>query len=261
MRVNIDVSMEYALEQDDAALLAIAAAHTGGQSVHESVLDVDDATLCRIDGEGGVGERVWAFIEGEQMKLRYRARVDVTRPDVALQNRAAAPVHQLPPDVFTFLRPSRFCPSDLLATFVEKQFGQLAGGAKIAAMAEWIAASLSYVPGSSNATTTAIDTLVSRAGVCRDYAHVMCSLARAANIPARYISGYGPDVTPPDFHALAEVWLDDAWHLVDPTGMSTASGLVIIAAGRDAGDTPFMETGKPANPISQSVDVSYEREG
>ncbi len=250
--------MNYALAPGDAPLLALTVADIAGQKVAESALDIENATVRRTDGEGGIGERVWAFVDGKQLRLRYRAKVDVTRPDVALQGLSAAPFHALPGDVLTFVRPSRYCPSDRLLPFVERQFGHLKGGDKIAAMVEWVAASLRYVPGSSGGATTALDTFVSREGVCRDYAHMLCSLARAAYIPARYNSGYSAGVNPPDFHAVPEVWLDGAWHLVDPTGMSTPADLVVIGTGRDAGDTPFMETEKPAYFISQNVAVSCQ---
>lgn len=258
MRLNINVSMHYALAPDDPALLAITAARTDGQTVLDSDLAIENASLHWIDGEGGIGDRVWAAAQDHRLKLRYRARVDVNRPDVPLENLAAAPLHALPASVLSFVRPSRFCPSDQLVSFVERQFGHLAGGDKIAAILDWVWQSLAYAAGSSHAGTTAIDTFVTREGVCRDYAHLVCALARAANIPARYISGYGPDVSPPDFHALAEVWLEDAWHLVDATGMSSASGLAVIASGRDAGDIPFMETESWADLIDQSVIVSRE---
>ena len=51
----------------------------------------------------------------------------------------------------------------------------------------------------------------------------MITLARASTIPARYVSCFAPGVTPPDFHAVAEVYLGEAWHLIDATGMAEAS--------------------------------------
>lgn len=258
MRVNIDVAMDYSVTKADPPVLVLMAAEVAGQSVRESSLDIENAALRRAEGEGGIGERVWAFLEGTQMSLRYRATVDVERHAIGLNGLAAEPMHALPNDVFTFIHPSRYCPSDLLASFAEREFGHLQGGEKIAAMAQWIAGALKYVPGSSGPATTAIDTFVSREGVCRDYAHLLCGLARAASIPARYTSGYSAGVTPPDFHAVAEIWLDGAWHLVDPTGMSSPANFVVIGSGRDAGDIPFMETEKPALLISQSIDVTHE---
>ncbi|WP_428701150.1 transglutaminase-like domain-containing protein, partial [Staphylococcus aureus] len=79
---------------------------------------------------------------------------------------------------------------------------------------------MSYVPGSSNVMTTAGDTFISRQGICRDYAHLMICLARAAGVPARIASVYALGVNPPDFHAVAEIFLGGEWHLVDPTGMA-----------------------------------------
>ncbi len=135
---------------------------------------------------------------------------------------------------------SRFIPAEKFRQFVEAEFGSLHGGARIAAMRDWIEASFEYVRGSSDAETTAVDTFVGRQGVCRDYAHVMICLARASQIPARMVSVYAPSVEPPDFHAVAEVWLDGAWRLVDATGMADASEMARIGVGRDAADIAFM---------------------
>jgi transglutaminase-like putative cysteine protease len=112
-------------------------------------------------------------------------------------------------------------------------------------MAAWIAAHFRYVPGVSDASTTAIDSFVERRGVCRDYAHTLICFARAAAIPARFSSGYGVKVKPQDFHAVAEVWLEDAggtgdWRMVDATGMADAGSFARIAVGRDAADTSFL---------------------
>ena len=62
-------------------------------------------------------------------------------------------------------------------------------------------------------------------------------------------------MTPPDFHACAEVWLEGGWQLVDPTGMSTPGNFAVIASGRDAGDVAFMETAGWATVVRQEVRV------
>lgn len=256
MRIDIDVIMEYQLQGDEAVLLTIEAAETDGQTVVENLLEIENATLDRVSGEGGFGQRVWAHVKIHRFKLRYRAKVDVSRSAVALENLAATPLHALPAKVATYLRASRYCQSDLFINFAAQQFGDLDGGLKIASILKWVAAEIAYVPGSSNATTSAIDTLVAREGVCRDFTHLVCSLARAANIPARYTSVYCADVNPPDFHAVAQVWLEGQWHLVDATGMSSAEGVVVIGTGRDAGDVAFMETEQWAELISLKTAVS-----
>jgi len=62
-------------------------------------------------------------------------------------------------------------------------------------------------------------------------------------IPARYISAYAWQLTPPDFHAVFEAYLQGpsggAWYLFDPTRMAALDGLVRIGAGRDAADVAF----------------------
>jgi transglutaminase-like putative cysteine protease len=122
-------------------------------------------------------------------------------------------------------------------------------------MRDWVAAHLSYEPGASNAETTAVDTFLDRKGVCRDYAHLMIALARAADIPARIASVYAPGVNPPDFHAVAEVFLGGAWHLVDATGMGAAHDMAIIGIGRDIGDVAFLTAFGPFEMNSQTVSV------
>jgi len=256
MQIEIDVTMEYDLGPDNPAALSIEAARTTGQNVIEDRLDIEGAEITRIDGEAGIGHRVFAHSADGGLRLHYRALVDATRAAEQLQGLASAPMHALPAEAISFLRPSRYCQSDMFPAFVARQFGALEGGAKIAAIRDWVAAEMAYVPASSGPSTTVIDTFAARQGVCRDYAHMVCALARAAQIPARYASVYAPDVDPPDFHAVAQVWLDGDWHLVDATGMSRPDEIAVISIGRDACDVAFMETAKPAQMVTQKVSVS-----
>ncbi len=154
-----------------------------------------------------------------------------------------------------YLMPSRYCPSDQFQAFVDAEFGHVDGGARVAAIRDWVQTNFSYVPGSSFVDTTALDTFVKRQGVCRDYAHVMIALVRASGIPARIVSCYAPGVEPQDFHAVAEVFLDGAWHMVDATGMATEASMAKIGIGRDAADVAFLTAYGNANMISQTVSV------
>ena len=150
------------------------------------------------------------------------------------------PLPALPGEAVKYLMPSRYCQSDLFDGFVEAEFGKLSGGARVAAMRKWIETNLSYVRGSSDERTTVMETFVERRGICRDYAHLMITLARASGMPARMVSVYAPDVTPPDFHAVAEVFVGGEWRLVDATGMAEPDTMVRIGVGRDAADVAFL---------------------
>ncbi|WP_223814152.1 transglutaminase-like domain-containing protein [Roseicitreum antarcticum] len=249
--------MNYRLGADRAALLTLEVAeNTEGQRILSDNLEIADATVTRIAGEAGVGQRVWAALATEEMRLSYTAQIEVTRGAVALESFDAAPIHALPPEALTFLRPSRLVQSDMFGPFVARRFAGLEGGAKVAAISDWVRRSMAYGAFGSTQATTALDTFAARQGVCRDFVHVVCALVRAANIPARYVAAYGPDVDPPDFHAVAQVWLGGAWQLVDATGLCAPETLAVIAVGRDAGDTAFMETTDAAQFLSQSVQVS-----
>jgi len=151
--------------------------------------------------------------------------------------------------------PSRYCHPEVFLDFVATQFGDLTGGALVDAMQDWISRHFTYDNGISHAGTTATDSFNSLSGVCRDYAHMMITLARAAGIPARFVSAYGPDVTPQDFHAVAEVYLDGAWHLVDATGMAKPCDIIRIGVGRDAADASFMTSYGRMDLVEQSVTV------
>jgi transglutaminase-like putative cysteine protease len=78
--------------------------------------------------------------------------------------------------------------------------------------------------------------------VCRDYAHLAIALLRAKDVPARLTAVYAPGLRPMDFHAVAEAYVDGAWHVIDPTGLASRGGMLRITAGRDSSDTAFLST-------------------
>ncbi len=240
MQLNIHATLDYSLAQPTEILLQIEVAATDRQSATTARLDHSPAdNIARIAAEDGVGERLWLRAES-RLTVDYRATVVIDRPVADWPGLARVPLHRLPAETVPYLMGSRYCPSDQFDKFVEANFAGLDGGALILAMRDWIAGNFRYVPGASNATTTAIDSFVRREGICRDYAHMMITLARAAGIPARMASGYAPRVTPQDFHAVAQVFVGDDWHLIDATGMAREDEMAIIGIGRDAADVAFL---------------------
>ncbi|RPE71269.1 transglutaminase superfamily protein [Pacificibacter maritimus] len=256
MRISIDVWMHYKLAAADTVFYAVEVAQTLGQVVKAQTLEIANAQVNRILGDSGVGTRLCAAIPDQDMQLSYKALVDITRSAVDLPQLNATPVHELPAEAAPYLRPSYYCQSDQFVEFVGDTFGHVEGGAKIAVMRDWIESEVSYVIGSSDQDTTVLDTFQTRQGVCRDYTHLICAFARAAQIPARAVAAYSPNVRPQDFHAVAQVWLDGAWHLVDATGMCNADDLAVIAVGRDAYDIAFMDSSVFAQCQRQEVRVS-----
>lgn len=224
------------------------------QILTSSLLTPPVAHFERVTAEGGLGERAWLRADG-YFQCDYATRVRINRSHENVTGLAAVAPHLLPGDTVRYLMPSRYCPADQFQSFVTAEFGALEGGARIMAMCDWISTAFAYVPGSSNAQTTALDTFVQREGVCRDFAHVLITLARASTIPARFASVYAPDVTPQDFHAVAEVYLQGGWHLVDPTGMASAETIARIGVGMDAAEVAFLNAFGRVELIRQTVSV------
>lgn len=68
----------------------------------------------------------------------------------------------------------------------------------------------------------------------------MVALLRGLDVPARLVSVYAPGLFPMDFHAVAEAFVEDAWHIVDATALAPRSSLLRIATGQDASETAFL---------------------
>jgi transglutaminase-like putative cysteine protease len=151
---------------------------------------------------------------------------------------APSPVEEL--DIIEYRRPSRYCESDTLFATARSEFAGTAGKELLDAVSSWVGDRLSYVPGASQPTDGAVATLLSRAGVCRDYAHLVVALLRSLDVPARLASVYAPGLSPMDFHAVAEAYVDGAWQVVDATTLAPRSSLLRIATGQDASETAFL---------------------
>ncbi len=145
-------------------------------------------------------------------------------------------------DLSMYLRPSRYAEADKFFGFAATEFGSYLDSATLLEkVSTWVGGRLNYVPGSSDPIDGAVDTLLSGAGVCRDFAHLVVAMLRAVNVPARVVSVYAPGLYPMDFHAVAEAFVEGQWRVVDGTLLAPRQSLVRIATGRDAADIAFLD--------------------
>lgn len=238
---TIDVRLDYLVQSPTHFCFNLEAAHCADQHILEEHLQVSPALLLRRFRDDDNGNRFVRFdAQPGALSLRYRARVQALG-DVPPSTLPEVPVSQVPDEVFRYLLPSRYCESDVMAACAQQMFGQHPPGlARVRAIVDWLHASLRYVPGSTDSTTSAQDVFVQRAGVCRDFAHLGITFCRALNIPARLVVGYvWFDEPPQDFHAVFEAWLGGRWVSFDPTGMAPVERLVRSGTGRDAKDVAF----------------------
>ena len=255
MRVRIETRLGYDYPDRAESLLQIEAAVADDQTVIEERLTFDPPVeITRLDDPVS-GERRVAFTHQGRLAIAYDAVIEIDNRAMELAGAAQHRIADLPIETLPYLRGSRYCPSDTFETIADQKFGALRGGERVAAIAAWIAGHLEYRP-CSDWRTTALETYVQRAGVCRDFAHLAVTLLRASDIPARVASVYALTLEPPDFHAVVEVYVGGRWRLLDPTGLAPIEGLVRIAYGRDAADVAFLTIFGKAAMVSQSVTVT-----
>lgn len=264
MPIAIQTRFDFSLDTPTDVILQFEAATIPEQEILScrTVL-TPSAHEARVPAHEAIGERILINADG-RFEVAYDALVEVKRLTPDLAPLAQLAPHDLPADPFEYLLDSRYCPADRFQSFVEDEFSGTQGGARVIAILDWLKAHFTYEPGSSTSTTTALDSFVERRGICRDYAHVLITFARASTIPARYVSCYAPGVTPPDFHAVAEVFLADetipgggAWYIVDGTGMATPEETVKIGVGRDAADVSFLTSFGPSHFGDKTVSVTH----
>ena len=234
---DVGAEMEIAVTEASTLEFQIALASQPGTQTVESLefrCNGGQVDAQEIIGEHGTRIHRFAASVGT-VTVSYQATV--------LGRAEPAAVRDL--DMSTYLRPSRYAEADKFFGFASTEFGQYADSVTILEMvSSWVGTRLHYVPGSSDPIDGAADTLLAGSGVCRDYAHLVIAVLRAINVPARMVAVYAPGCEPMDFHAVAEAFVEGAWHVVDATCLAPRQSMVRIATGRDAADTAFLDNHK-----------------
>ncbi|NKX54629.1 transglutaminase-like domain-containing protein [Arthrobacter mobilis] len=236
MRRAVSARIAATTTANTSMVFAVAAVRNPGFEAFEEQLTVlvnsEPVPVRELSDVHGGRLHVLTVAEPSTVELEYTATVEGS----------AVPEAADEVELIKYVRPSRYCESDHLLPTSYAEFGGLRGTGLLAAVRDWVGRELRYVSGSSRHTDGAVQTLLARRGVCRDYAHLVVSLLRAKDVPARLAAVYAPGLEPMDFHAVAEAYVDGAWHVVDATGLASRHSLLRIATGRDASDTAFLST-------------------
>lgn len=228
---NVSCHLELSVDGPSELVFGVSVARGVPLSAESLVIRVGDRVAEPVELFDDHGTRLHRIeVDAGPVVLDYEAESDgLAEP---------APVTDI--DRLRYLRQSRYCESDVLAPTAAAEFAGLQGAALLMAVAEWVNGRISYVTGSSTGTDSALDTLLARKGVCRDFAHLSIALLRALGVPARLAAVYAPGLTPMEFHAVCEALVDDAWWVVDATRHAPRQSLLRVATGRDAADTAFL---------------------
>jgi transglutaminase-like putative cysteine protease len=246
LRLNFSIALSYEITQPGCDFIFnIHAAQTQHQTVVWENLHISQPVLPSMYTDAVSHNRYLRLkaLAGP-LTVRYEATVDLAHHVAQPLEVAEVPVAQLPGSVLPYLYPSRYCESDRLHRLAVKEFGHLPQGySRVQAICTWVTRRVTFRSNSSTGNTTALDTLIDEAGVCRDFAHLMIALCRGLNIPARFATGidYGADpaLGPTDFHAYVEVFVGFRWYLFDPSGTAIPMGFIRFATGHDAADAAF----------------------
>jgi transglutaminase-like putative cysteine protease len=228
-QLDVDISAPTTLEFQIAV-----AAHLNTQVFESSSFVLNGKPITPTEISGVNGNRIHKFeAPVGNLNVEYAATI-VGQTD-------PAPVAEY--DLSMYLRPSRYAEADKffwfllqpnsVSTSIRRRCWKMCRRG-------W-ATRMNYVPGSSDPIDGAVDTLLAGAGVCRDFAHLVVALLRAVKVPARLVSVYAPGLSPMDFHAVAEAFVEGQWRVVDATLLAPRQSLVRIATGRDAADTAFLD--------------------
>lgn len=238
---DLTATLHYKVSGPATLLLNIQPAISKGQAIvrekltlspavdhQEFTLSFNDARMIRIDHR-----------EASGISIAYTATVSkpttVNHPDSTPRSS-----NHFGRDELRYLFPSRYCPSDKIFKLAQNQFGHYDDTyTTVLGITNWIYENIAYTSGATDEHSTALDVLISRQGVCRDFAHLGILFCRALNIPARYITGYAYQLQPPDFHACFEALIGMEWVLFDATRHAPTDGLIRIAYGMDAAETSF----------------------
>lgn len=241
MRFRLGCELDYTIAQPTTMILNIEPMRGGQQrALHESLALSPQvpSEAHRAEETGNLYRRL--LLEPGAISVRYEAEVETRPVEEDPAEVPQVPVSELPLAVLPYLYPSRYCESDKLGRFAWREFGGIGSGhEKVTAICNWVHDYVDYCAGISHSATSAHDTFTERAGVCRDFAHLGIAFCRALGIPARFVSAYGWQLEPQDFHAVFEAYLGDRWYLFDATRLVPVDGIVRIGIGRDAADTAF----------------------
>jgi transglutaminase-like putative cysteine protease len=250
MQIRVGCEFEYQAEVATHAVIQVEPRLDGAVRVlDEQWANMPQLAMSRyVDGFGNICRR--ATLLAGTSSLRYDALLQVPDgPDPECLDAPEVAPEDLPDEALVFTLASTFCPTQELADDAWRLFGSIPPGwRRVQAISDWVHSEIVFGYLQTAPFATAANVFNSRAGVCRDFAHLAVTFCRALNIPARYAFGYLPDIAVPlsadpmDFCGWMEVFLGGGWWTFDPRNNQRRVGRVLIGRGRDALDVAMIST-------------------
>jgi transglutaminase-like putative cysteine protease len=264
MQLAVRYSTSYRYEHPAGRLvqlLRVTPSSFAGQNVLDWRIDVDSDARLREhrDGYGNIVHMLYVDHAIEQLSVDITGRV-VTESRAGI---VAGLPGDLPPQIFLRSTPLTEAHGSLV-TLAHALSGHDTQPRDILHhLAERLFLRMRFDTEATAVGTSASEAYEAAHGVCQDYVHIFCAVARSLGIPARYVSGHlfrrdGANLQPAT-HAWAEGWCPDlGWIAYDPTnGICADDAYVRVACGLDYRDAaPF--SGTIAGGGRQQMDVRVE---
>jgi len=254
VKIRIGYDMVYACPQPVPMILMLNTHYSRASDVVVPDHVCTDPALPLVayrDGFGNWCSRIVApagdtriFAEGIVRDTGLSDEVASSAPQLAIED--------LPEETLVYLLGSRYCETDRLLSEAWRLFGHTQPGwSRVQAICEFVHRHIKFGYQFARRTKSAWEAYSEGAGVCRDYAHLALTFSRCMNIPARYCTGYLPDIgvpaapEPMDFAGWFEAFLGGRWYTFDARNLVPRIGRVLIARGRDASDVAIATTFGP----------------
>jgi transglutaminase-like putative cysteine protease len=259
IRFGCDIVITCAQDTPLICLLSVRPERLGDLVAPEvmSVMPQVPSTLY-FDLFGNTCRRI--MVPAGQMRLSSTGVIsDAGLPDAVDAAAGELAVQHLPDETLLYLQGSRYCETDRMSQQAWDLFGKLAPGwGRVQAICDFVHSLIAFDYAEARSTRTAMEAWREGKGVCRDYAHLAITLCRCLNIPARYVTGYLPDIGVPvtgpmDYAAWMEVSLGGKWWTFDPRNNAQRIGRIKVAQGRDAADVPLIQSFGPHTLLSFTV--------
>jgi transglutaminase-like putative cysteine protease len=254
MKIRIGYELAYRFPQDTAMILMLNAHFSRATDMmvpDQLKTDPDIPVRAYRDSFGNWCHRLLAPA-GRITISGHGVVNDDGLPDPVVKDAEQHPVNDLPEEALMFLLGSRYCEVDEMTTTAWNLFGSVTPGwTRVQTICDYVNRHITFGYHSARSTRTAAQAYAEGVGVCRDFAHLAVTFCRCMNIPARYCTGYLPDigvpvVLPMDFAAWFEAYIGGQWHMFDPRNNMPRIGRILMAHGRDAADVAISTTFGPS---------------
>jgi transglutaminase-like putative cysteine protease len=256
MRLKGECQIAFKAEAPTPAIFMLRPRSGYGQWVmrEEYLLEPEVPVVEYTDSYGNLCQRL--VVPTGDFEIHTSATVDAADEIDVAPGAPFVPAELLPESVLQFLLPSRYCQSDLVENYALDIVDNAAPGYdQVEAIRRWIHDNVDYQYGTSDASTSAVDTMKQQVGVCRDFTHLGISLCRSLNIPARMVVGFLYQLDPMDLHAWFEAYVGDRWYTFDATQEKARGNRIAIAYGRDAADVSLSTQFGPMQLVEMKVGV------